>query len=279
MRLLTLLLFVTFSSIFHSDAIARRISLDKMTFNLEKLNAKNLGIVFWDQRQMVVDKSQPGSFLGYTRSMTQIAFGSITKSQKSLVEILGSKVQQAYLEKGSEVGIINMTPYESESDLIRKLKESSFDRILVIRLDEFNFDGYMKFEYAVNIQTIIYDSQGNKLYDNLLSRKVPVGRTADYRKNVPKSIEDIFEGHLNNTALHVELLKEHEPTKTPISSIEIDVITTREGDEIEAKVLEISETSIKYKLVNHMEGPIRSIAIEKVFMIKYGDGTKEVFKK
>ena len=54
-----------------------------------------------------------------------------------------------------------------------------------------------------------------------------------------------------------------------------DVIVNKNGSEIQAKVLEISPTMIKYKLSSYLDGPLRSIAIKDVFLIKYENGSVE----
>ncbi|MCL2311287.1 MAG: DUF2846 domain-containing protein [Firmicutes bacterium] len=56
-----------------------------------------------------------------------------------------------------------------------------------------------------------------------------------------------------------------------------DVITLKNGDEIKAKVTEISLTEIKYKRFDYLDGP--SIVIPKagVFAINYENGTRELF--
>lgn len=56
-----------------------------------------------------------------------------------------------------------------------------------------------------------------------------------------------------------------------------DIIFKINGDEIEAKVTEVSEEVIKYYKFNKTEGPLYSIKVSNVFMIKYADGSKDVF--
>ena len=56
-----------------------------------------------------------------------------------------------------------------------------------------------------------------------------------------------------------------------------DVITLKNGDEIKAKVTEISPSEIKYKQLDNLEGPTRVIEKEQVFFINYENGTREVF--
>jgi len=56
-----------------------------------------------------------------------------------------------------------------------------------------------------------------------------------------------------------------------------DVITIKSGDDIQAKVSEITPMEVKYKKFDNLNGPIYSIPKTEVFMIKYENGTKDVF--
>ena len=58
-----------------------------------------------------------------------------------------------------------------------------------------------------------------------------------------------------------------------------DTIIKTDGTEIKVKVTEITLDFIKYKNFNQPDGPIRNIAINDVYMIKYQDGTIEEYKK
>jgi hypothetical protein len=58
-----------------------------------------------------------------------------------------------------------------------------------------------------------------------------------------------------------------------------DVILKKDGSEIKAKVLEITEQQIKYKEFDFQSGPTRNVNITDVFMITYENGKKEVFNK
>ncbi len=276
MRLITFLLFSVITFLITSNANAGRIAIEHITFDLEKLDAKNLGIIIWDQREMVSDRSQPESFLGYHRSITGIAYGHITKSQKSFAGILETKINQAYAQNDSKVGFISMSPYENEGDLLHKINTSSFDKVLVLRMNKFIFDGVAKVEFVVDVETIIYNGQGEVLYQNNVSNKTPMGSAGKIKKTVPANIKSNIEGIMNDNALHSALRKSYS-NNTP--SVEMDVILTKEGEEIEGKIIEITETSIKYKSATQLSGPIRNITADKVFMIKYGDGTKEVISK
>ena len=58
-----------------------------------------------------------------------------------------------------------------------------------------------------------------------------------------------------------------------------DIILKKDGSEIKAKVIEITEQSVKYKEYQYQSGATRNVLISDVFMITYENGTKEVFNK
>jgi hypothetical protein len=55
-----------------------------------------------------------------------------------------------------------------------------------------------------------------------------------------------------------------------------DLIITKKGQDISAKVLEISLTVVKYKRFDNINGPIYNIPKSDVLMIRYQNGTKEL---
>ncbi|MBP7809171.1 MAG: DUF4190 domain-containing protein [Bacteroidia bacterium] len=59
---------------------------------------------------------------------------------------------------------------------------------------------------------------------------------------------------------------------------ECDIIILKNSDEIKAKIVEITETEIKYKKCNDSDGKIYTYKKSEVFMVKYPNGSKEVIK-
>jgi len=57
-----------------------------------------------------------------------------------------------------------------------------------------------------------------------------------------------------------------------------DIIILKNGDEIKTKVLEVTSDIVKYKKWDNQDGPVYSSVKTEVFMIKYQNGTKDVFK-
>src|ERR1019366_5567938 len=56
-----------------------------------------------------------------------------------------------------------------------------------------------------------------------------------------------------------------------------DIITKKNGDDIKAKVLEVTQTDVKYKRFESLEGAIYTINKSDILMIRYQDGTKDIF--
>ena len=63
----------------------------------------------------------------------------------------------------------------------------------------------------------------------------------------------------------------------PMMSFGQDVIIKKNGDEIKSKIIEITLNNIRYKAFDFQTGPIRNILVSDVFMVKYENGTKEMF--
>lgn len=58
-----------------------------------------------------------------------------------------------------------------------------------------------------------------------------------------------------------------------------DILTKRNGDEMQVKVTEITLDDVKYKRYTNLTGPTFVIAQSDVFMIKYENGDKDLFEK
>ena len=56
-----------------------------------------------------------------------------------------------------------------------------------------------------------------------------------------------------------------------------DVITTRDGKDIQAKIIEVTSDEIKYKKFNNLEGPLFTLKKSEVLIVRYQNGENEVF--
>ena len=56
-----------------------------------------------------------------------------------------------------------------------------------------------------------------------------------------------------------------------------DIVTFVNGKSLKAKVLEVTQAEIKYRLFDNLEGPLYTKSKEEVFSITYSNGTSERF--
>ena len=56
-----------------------------------------------------------------------------------------------------------------------------------------------------------------------------------------------------------------------------DIITTKSGEDIKAKILEVNTSEIKYKKSENIDGPIFSVLKSDVLILRYENGTKDIF--
>lgn len=75
------------------------------------------------------------------------------------------------------------------------------------------------------------------------------------------------------------ILLKHKPLLTFNKDTCGDVLLLQNADEISVKVIEINEQAIKYKRCDNINGPTYTIAKNKVALIKYANGIKEVIQQ
>jgi hypothetical protein len=109
--------------------------------------------------------------------------------------------------------------------------------------------------------------------DKLIKKEVVI-------ESAKKEAEEIKQNELETEAL---AFKTNEPIVKKRGVYKLDepcgdLITLKNGDEINAKVLEITDNAIKYKRCDNLDGPLISVAKSNVFSVKYSNGTKEIIK-
>ena len=58
-----------------------------------------------------------------------------------------------------------------------------------------------------------------------------------------------------------------------------DTLSTRYGENILVKVIEVGTAEVKYKKLDNLNGPVFSMLKSDLLMIKYANGTNEDFSK
>lgn len=64
-----------------------------------------------------------------------------------------------------------------------------------------------------------------------------------------------------------------------VSAWSQDLITKRTGEDIKAKVTEVGQTEIKYKKYDNPDGPVYSIPVSEVLIIRYENGSNDIFNQ
>lgn len=64
-----------------------------------------------------------------------------------------------------------------------------------------------------------------------------------------------------------------------ITAFSQDIITQKSGEDIQAKVLEINQTDVKYKKFDNQNGPTFTLLKSDILMIRYENGTKDIFNQ
>jgi len=64
-----------------------------------------------------------------------------------------------------------------------------------------------------------------------------------------------------------------------ITAFSQDIITQKSGEDIQAKVLEINQTDVKYKKFDNQNGPTFTLLKSDILMIRYENGTQDIFNQ
>lgn len=194
-----ILVFLVLFSFGSSTYAARTISLADMEFSLSEIDCDNLGMIIWDQREQIINKSQPETFLGYLRSLAGIAWPYFIEEEQNLNDLLLDKIQKAYAENGININPIRSSGSDTNEQIMEKVKSYDYDKVLVIKLDTLQFDGVQRMEYVVDIEIQLLNTSGDMLYSDIIKEKIPMGSVSKRKKTVPETLKSIFEKALNNT--------------------------------------------------------------------------------
>lgn len=194
MLTLVLLAFLSFNG---STYAARTISFENMKLSLSEIDCENLGIIVWDQREQIISQSQPETMLGYIRSTVGIAWPCFIKNDQTLSSLLLEKIQQAYNEYGIQINPIQSSSSDTTEHLMEKIKSYEYDKVLVIKVNKLQFDGYWNIEFVADIEMQLYNTNGDLLYSNKYEQKIPMGKASKYKKTAPVTLKEIFDGALN----------------------------------------------------------------------------------
>lgn len=58
-----------------------------------------------------------------------------------------------------------------------------------------------------------------------------------------------------------------------------DIITTRDGEDLETKILRVGTEEVEYKRMDNPDGPVFTLRKSDILLIRYANGTHDVFEE
>lgn len=134
--------------------------------------------------------------------------------------------------------------------------------------------------FVLNPSSKLADDNFDAVFEEIISSNQSKYTTSAFKEttkrnpNIPERILLL----LNRKERNVRYKKLKRKIKN-YKSDECDLIIYKDGEEAEVKIFEITQTEIKYKKCDFLDGPTMTISKSDVFMIKYSNGSKEVISE
>jgi len=206
-----------------------------------------------------------------------------TTAQTKDVDILTAKSMAPH-EKYFK---LNMSINMETNDTMRYMEFQNLKYSSIVDLGLFHFKDYNHLNKLFILMEKAMDDGENITY-NFGAHKVSdlKGRenlaffslgTGEYTLISRRQINEVRValGLSGNTTTKPTLIITTEQSDIPIG---YDILTTKDGTETKVHVLEVGLKEIKYKRDDNQDGPTITISKADIFMIKYKNGTKEMFK-
>lgn len=134
---------------------------------------------------------------------------------------------------------------------------------------------FLNFVFGTKLQGNTFVSSFNNPSErvNLLERKF---ETPSLEYNKPEEVVTLRTVDFSNVSSLVNIQNEN---INMVQNDSCDELILKNGDIVYGKVVEIGVDEIKYKKCDYIEGPTYSIKKADVFMIKYVNGSKDVFNE
>tara|TARA_B100000963_G_scaffold184166_1_gene160079 strand:- start:480 stop:1328 length:849 start_codon:yes stop_codon:yes gene_type:complete len=154
---------------------------------------------------------------------------------------------------------------------IKKQQKYSFRDIAYIKKDEETKTNppHNKNLDVLNIESVLIASNNNSHFTN--------------EKNIEKLIKEFsFKNNIKISESKITKASKkatkfiHKNPNILNQLIDCDLIIMRDGSEVSAKILEITQYEIKYKNCNNLEGPTFTKSLSSIFKINYANGTSQV---
>ncbi len=283
-KILILLSATILSGLFFSGCAVsnRAINYSNLNYELPKINLEELNIAVWDQRNMVLDGSRKPDFVGYLRPPAGIAWPMGTKSTNKFADDIASGIAATYSAKGVNASVLRTNQNQNKSAILKIFQNTREGKLLLIKANTLHTDGpqkngqhIMSLHYDLDVQ--VYNENGDLITRKIFEGERFLGKGPEFEEYIPEKFT-VFMSELLNDREIVEAINTKSKGNETLAK-KADIIFKSDGTEIKAIVIEITADKVKYKKYNQPDGPIRNISKSNLLLIKYKDGTKEVFNK
>ena len=145
----------------------------------------------------------------------------------------------------------------------------------------FNNCAVQKRKYQKGYHVVWHKSQNHTVGQKKVVSKDKTSQIQETEKTVqsPKQITEPSPDLVSSADKRLSFIELNRQNHLNKKDGPCDELIFRDGTESKAKVIEITPTEIKYKKCDNLEGPTYVAKKAEVFMIKYANGSKEVFKE
>jgi hypothetical protein len=143
------------------NSYSQKMQFNDLSLNLPLYNG--VSIAMWDQREEVTSQSKKPTFTGYTCSLSGKKYKVNTKSGKPFADDISSSVASTLNSYGCNISVVPTSFNQSQDEIIENLKSSGGSKLILIKFNEYNTDGFAPYYLYKNIQIFVFNTNGTLL--------------------------------------------------------------------------------------------------------------------
>lgn len=210
-------------------AIGNKYMIDDVQAQLEATGEYPVVVASWDQRQFIVDKKSPDTYVGRVRGRYGIPFNATTLGGLPFADAVSQSICKALIRKGFKATPISV-PFDLTEKAVReRILSNKEDRALFVTIRQWESDSFMNLNVGYDFSVEVIARDGTLLATAQAKEDIKVpGRIWKRslkmsKKEVPNILKKAIESLLNNPEVvkaldskHIEtgkagVLKESEP--------------------------------------------------------------------
>jgi hypothetical protein len=179
-------------------AISRKVQYNNLDLELSLVKIERLSIAVWDQREQIIDGTRKPDFVGYMRSAVGIAYPIGTLSSKPFADDIALDISTSYKNDGIQTIMVPTSFSESENTVLDNLKNSNSNKLILVKLNKLHTDGYTGHDLFYDLQTKVFNSNGELLEQVSFEGTKPLGKATKYKTYHPVGLKELLEEVFND---------------------------------------------------------------------------------